>query len=226
MRHSGCYERFTLICNNQYNDTALTHSILLIAKSLTSTSLELKHMLETDEKALNELMQKEKARNAHGASRQPKVMQNAPPKKRSIKFQVFKFGAIVALIVGGIYLATDLSNDNAGSGQTASDEQPPQATEPVASSTEEDEPPVGTGQTFTDNEIRYCLSQSIRLNGAQSAMNKYSQADVDRYNALVDDYNSRCASFQYPAGDLQSVQGEVNQNTATLMAQGEALLSK
>jgi hypothetical protein len=123
-------------------------------------------------------------------------------------------------------LATNLSNSNSDTGQTTSEQQPAQAVEPVASSTEEDEPPVGSGLTFTDNEIRYCLSQSFRLNGAQSALNKYSQADVDRFNALIDDYNSRCASFQYPPGELQSVQDQVNQNSANLMAQGEALFSK
>ena len=138
--------------------------------------------------------------------------------------------AVVVFVLIGMAWSLLAPNSN-----TASTAQTPQSTQAVPTQpvvvtlsppAEEDMPPVGSGLAFTDNEIRYCLSQNIRLDGAQSVLNKYSQADVDRYNAMINDYNSRCGNFQYTPGALQSIQAEVNASSATLQSQGESLFSK
>jgi hypothetical protein len=54
------------------------------------------------------------------------------------------------------------------------------------------------------------LAEDIRMDGAKSALNNYIDADVDRFNAMVADYNSRCSSFKYQTNnrgrnDLNSV---------------------
>ena len=89
--------------------------------------------------------------------------------------------------------------------------------------TKEQIPPVGTDNVLTEEEIRYCLSQDTRLGAAKLAVNASSQADIDRFNSLVGDYNSRCAQFRYHTGALQSIQAEVDAKKSTLEAEGAAL---
>src|SRR3546814_1009207 len=61
-------------------------------------------------------------------------------------------------------------------------------------------PPVGQNLVLSSEQIRYCLAEDIRMDGAKSAINNYSDYDVDRFNAMVADYNSRCGSFRYRSG--------------------------
>jgi hypothetical protein len=74
-------------------------------------------------------------------------------------------------------------------------------------------------------QIRYCLSEKIRLEGAHSVLNTYSQTNqtgVDRFNAMVDDYNSRCGSFRYRTGTLETVRAEVQAKKLQLQSDGAA----
>ncbi|MGO3742393.1 hypothetical protein, partial [Kerstersia sp.] len=61
----------------------------------------------------------------------------------------------------------------------------------------ESKPPAGQNLVLPREQIRYCLAEDIRLAGAKSAVNNHIGADVDQFNAMVADYNSRCGSFQY-----------------------------
>jgi hypothetical protein len=97
---------------------------------------------------------------------------------------------------------------------------------PPPASSEEDIPPVGNGLLLTSNEVRYCLSQSTRLSAAQHVVDMTNQAEIDQYDSLINDYNSRCANFQYTAGTLQPIQAEVDANASVLQAQGRSLISK
>src|SRR3546814_13694003 len=65
-------------------------------------------------------------------------------------------------------------------------------------------PPVGQNLVLSSEQIRYCLAEDIRMDGAKSAINNYSDYDVDRFNAMVADYNSGCGSFRYRSGALTS----------------------
>jgi hypothetical protein len=67
---------------------------------------------------------------------------------------------------------------------------------------------------FSIAQIHYCLAEDIRLESAKSAANNYIDSDVDRFNAMVADYNSRCSSFQYQTNnrgrnDLNSAQRNI-----------------
>lgn len=64
----------------------------------------------------------------------------------------------------------------------------------------EERPPVGTDNVLTAEQITYCSAQKMRLTAAQRAMNQYAASDIDRINAMVDDYNSRCGSYRYDQG--------------------------
>ena len=89
----------------------------------------------------------------------------------------------------------------------------------------EDTPPVARGNVLTLPQIAYCTAQSIRLDAAKEAVNKYSDSDVDRFNALVDDYNSRCGNFQYREGALESARIEVERFRSDYFTQGRLLFA-
>ena len=95
-----------------------------------------------------------------------------------------------------------------------------------APSTVEVKPPVGSGQVLSADEIRYCLSENLRLDAAQGALNRDSQIDIDRFNAMVADYNSRCGNFRYDQDSLESVRAEVDGDKDRLNSEGAARFSK
>lgn len=100
--------------------------------------------------------------------------------------------------------------------------QPEEPSRPV-----ESEPPIGQDIVLSTAQIRYCLAEDIRLNGAKSAVNNYIDADVERFNAMVADYNSRCGSFQYQTNnrgrnDLISAQRDIEPYRSQLEVDGRA----
>lgn len=100
--------------------------------------------------------------------------------------------------------------------------QPPVSPPQPPSRPVEDRPPVGTGLVLSNNQIRYCLAEDIRITAAESVISGYSEADVDRFNGMVEDYNSRCSSFKYRRGSLESVRAEVESVRADLEAEGRS----
>lgn len=73
----------------------------------------------------------------------------------------------------------------------------------------EEVPPVGTKLVLGPAQIRYCLSEGIRIDAARGVLDRYSQWDVDRFNAMITDYNSRCSDFRYRSGSVESARAEV-----------------
>ncbi|MCX7164791.1 MAG: hypothetical protein NTV11_00770 [Rhodocyclales bacterium] len=96
---------------------------------------------------------------------------------------------------------------------------PPEAIAPLAVDDEEI-PPVGSGLAFNDAQMRYCLSEKIRVATWQGYINNYSETSVGAFNEAVDDYNARCSHFRYRSGALERVRGQVEQNQYTLQRQG------
>lgn len=90
----------------------------------------------------------------------------------------------------------------------------------VPSRPEETRPPVGQDLVFSTAQIRYCLAEDIRMDAAKAVLNNYSDSDVDRFNAMVADYNSRCGSFRYRSGALESARRDVEPYRGQLQAEG------
>ena len=84
----------------------------------------------------------------------------------------------------------------------------------------ETRPDIGDGLLFSDNEIRYCSAQKIRMGGWERTVDNYSHESVDAFNSMVKDYNSRCGHFKYQEGALARVQAEVNSRMAQLDVDG------
>ncbi|MCA3174044.1 MAG: peptidoglycan-binding protein [Burkholderiales bacterium] len=60
------------------------------------------------------------------------------------------------------------------------------------------------------------------MEGAKVALNNYSDSDVDRFNAMVADYNSRCGSFRYRSDALESARRDVDSYRGQLHAEGRS----
>jgi hypothetical protein len=86
----------------------------------------------------------------------------------------------------------------------------------------EEIPTIGTDNTFSRNQIRYCLSEKIRIEGARSALNQRRPKDVDRFNTMVEDYNGRCGSFRYRAENFETIRTEIKASRNRLLAEGVA----
>src|SRR5690606_21871983 len=91
---------------------------------------------------------------------------------------------------------------------------------------QESKPPVGQDLVFSTAQIRYCLAEDIRMEGARAALNNYSDSDVDRFNAMVADYNSRCGSFRYRRGALESARRDIEPYRSQLQAEGRSRFAR
>jgi hypothetical protein len=58
------------------------------------------------------------------------------------------------------------------------------------------------------------------MNGAKSTLNNYSNYEVDRFNAMVADYNSRCGSFRYRSDTLEGARREIEPYRNQLQSEG------
>ena len=96
----------------------------------------------------------------------------------------------------------------------------PEHDPPTSSSNKEEIPPIGNGLVLNQNQIRYCLSQKIRIEAWQNQVNHYSTTSVNSFNLAVDAYNLRCSNFRYINGLLESVGLEVETNRYNLTVEG------
>ena len=96
----------------------------------------------------------------------------------------------------------------------------------VPSRPQESKPPVGQDLAFSTAQIRYCLAEDIRMDGAKSAVDNHIDSDVDRFNAMVADYNSRCGSFRYRSGALESARRDVEPYRSQLQAEGRSKFAR
>lgn len=115
--------------------------------------------------------------------------------------------------------------------QTATPSYAPPAETQAPSRPEESMPPVGQNQVLSTAQIRYCLAEDIRMESAKSAINNYIDADVDRFNAMVADYNSRCSSFRYQTNnrgrnDLNSAQRDIEPFKVELQNEGRGRFTR
>lgn len=107
--------------------------------------------------------------------------------------------------------------------QTATPSYSPPPAEPQAPSRpQESMPPVGQNQVLSTAQIRYCLAEDIRMESAKSTINNYIESDVDRFNAMVADYNSRCGNFRYRSGALESARRDIEPYRSQFQSEGRS----
>lgn len=81
-------------------------------------------------------------------------------------------------------------------------------------------PPEGTNNILTQAQIRYCLAEQIRIDAAETVVSPYSDSNVDRFNAMVGDYNRRCGEYRYRGTTLATARAEVEPSRALLQSEG------
>jgi hypothetical protein len=84
----------------------------------------------------------------------------------------------------------------------------------------EEKPPVGRDLILEPSQIRYCLAEDIRIEAGRAAVNNYDGTDVDRFNAVVADYNSRCSSFRYRPGGLERARADIEPYRPSIQEEG------
>jgi hypothetical protein len=85
---------------------------------------------------------------------------------------------------------------------------------------EELKPPIGTDRALTISQVRYCVFQGVRINGARSVINDQSQYEIDRFNVLISDYNGRCGSYRYQEHALERARAEAEARRLRLEHEG------
>ena len=135
----------------------------------------------------------------------------------------------IAVVIGFIWLANQSDNSRpsksgyspeSSSTSTAPASQLAIAQPQAPSSPSESKPSVGRNIVLSTAQIRYCLAEKIRLDASETVLNNYSDSDVDRFNAYVNDYNSRCGEFRYRQGSLESARRDVEPYRSELQVEG------
>ena len=93
---------------------------------------------------------------------------------------------------------------------------PTQTPTPPPTTTQETMPPVGQGLALNRSQVRYCVFQGQRLDAIRSLTSTNYQ--IDRFNRLIDDFNTRCSNYRYRSGVLSSIQREARENASELQA--------
>lgn len=97
--------------------------------------------------------------------------------------------------------------------------QAPSQSVPSTRSSEEI-PPIGTNHILGAAQIHYCLAENIRLDSAKGVLNNTIESDVDRFNKMIADFNSRCSEYRYRRGLLESARSEVERHRSRLESEG------
>lgn len=140
---------------------------------------------------------------------------------------------VAALVILGISQMGNKGTHSSGTGystptstaSTSIGSQPSYAPSPAPGLVEE-MPNTGNGNLLGAGQIRYCLAEDIRLSTAKQSVNEYINSDVDRFNSMVADYNSRCSNFRYRKGALESVRSEVERFRTQLEAEGRGRFNR
>ncbi|WP_242343595.1 MULTISPECIES: hypothetical protein [Anaeromyxobacter] len=86
----------------------------------------------------------------------------------------------------------------------------------------ENRPQVGRNLRLSTAEVRYCVFEDTRISKMEPLV--LNNAQVAAFNRFVEDYNSRCGSFQYTRGTLESVRKQATERDAQLSAEARARL--
>ncbi len=73
---------------------------------------------------------------------------------------------------------------------------------------EEQKPSPGTDRLLNRSEVRYCIFQGERLDILRELIT--NNAEVDQFNILISDINSRCSSSRYRQDVLRAIETELS----------------
>jgi hypothetical protein len=142
---------------------------------------------------------------------------------KKVKWGIY---ASIAAVIGFFVIADEMNRPSNRSTYQPSAPRvatPAPTPAPATSVAVETIPPVGQGLTLNRSQIRYCVFQGQRLDIIRTLSTTNYQ--INRFNALIGDFNSRCSSFRYRAGDLSASEREARENAAELQADARRIVS-
>jgi uncharacterized protein len=77
-------------------------------------------------------------------------------------------------------------------------------------------PPIGVGLELSVAQIRYCLSEKLRIQVWRTRLEAGFGSSLQAFNNSVNDYNARCSNFRYQGNTLTTVRAEVEANRPVL----------
>lgn len=145
--------------------------------------------------------------------------QTAPPAWRP---WVIGLGVLAAFVLVVAWIGSQSPGD-AYSTAAAADSASKESAAPTAEAVPEPTitpPPVGSGLVLTSDQIRYCVFEDRRIKAAETLVDNYNEYSVNTFNAMVEDYNSRCSNFRYRQGALAPIEAEANAIQTRLEQEG------
>jgi hypothetical protein len=137
---------------------------------------------------------------------------------------------IIGVIVVGAILIGAFNSNNSGTGTSNTTAAPaPQAqpyVPPAQSEIVESAPPAGDALPLSANEIAYCLASDARLTALKAMINDTSHKEIEGFNALISDFNSRCAQYHYRESDMSRAQSYISAHGTDFSADATAWLTK
>lgn len=79
------------------------------------------------------------------------------------------------------------------------------------------EPSVGTNNVLSVSEIRWCLREGIRIEAMRDVID--TNAGIDEYNRIVNDYNTRCGSYRYRQGSQSRAKRDVEPYRSNIVSE-------
>ena len=177
---------------------------------------------------------------AQRTSAGPPVNDRSTPSRPSAKLMFF--GLVGAIIVGMVVIAQNAPNSaptyvpprpSAPSSYAPTPSPnvpvPPYAppnvpasrppSPPVQDALRESKPSAASGQVRGASEVYYCLSEGVRLDAMRTAVNERIQSHVTKFNALIEDFNTRCSSYRYRTADMDRAKTIVEARRSQLVAE-------
>lgn len=130
--------------------------------------------------------------------------------------------AVLALIAGATLL---LSDPTANLLQSPAQAKAVQALSPAPISLLEVKPTAGFDLDRSPEQIRYCLSEDIRVEAIRSSLDSYSQFEIDRLHSAVVEYNSLCSRYSYRPTAFEIAKNDVTARRLALVSEGLARLT-
>jgi len=136
----------------------------------------------------------------------------------------------IGAVIGVIWLVGASGNKHTSSPSsytqstysTAPTSQPPVREPDAQRRPSEEMPPVGRDHVLSVAQVRYCLAEDIRMEAAKGSVNSYADSEVDEFNAMVADYNSRCGAFRYRSGALENARSDIEPYRSEFSAEGRS----
>lgn len=186
---------------------------LQFARNLISELLERARAANLDEETMKSITQAAERTNLERSARREAQPGNRTPIRTAV--------AIVAILLLGIGVGFLISSHLS---QRASAPQPQTVSTPPTDRRELGAiPPVGSGQRFSREFVRYCEFQKQRLQVIKQHVQW--REDIAAYNTLANDYNSRCSNYFFQDEDLKAVLQEVATNRDRLESEAKQVLA-